>query len=56
MKRFRGSYLTEPPRLLSGVVRSQDVVIDMNDNRRRPFYTEYAWAFALLIERPVREE
>src|SRR5215510_7975917 len=23
---------------------------------RRPFYTEYAWAFDLLIDRPVRKE
>jgi SAM-dependent methyltransferase len=25
-------------------------------SRRRPFYTEYAWAFDLLIDRPVRKE
>jgi len=23
---------------------------------KRPFYTEYAWAFDLLIDRPVRKE
>ena len=28
----------------------------MNDNARRPFYAEYAWAFNLLIDRPVRKE
>lgn len=28
----------------------------MNEVPRRPFYTEYAWAFDLLIERPVRKE
>jgi SAM-dependent methyltransferase len=25
-------------------------------DRRRPFYSEYAWAFDLLIDRPVRKE
>src|SRR5215208_3997881 len=28
----------------------------MTQNSRRPFYTEYAWAFDLLIDRPVRKE
>src|SRR4026208_1351259 len=28
----------------------------MNKAGRRPFYTEYAWAFDLLIDRPVRKE
>jgi SAM-dependent methyltransferase len=28
----------------------------MNKGSRRPFYTEYAWAFDLLIDRPVRKE
>ena len=28
----------------------------MNDAFRRPFYTEYAWAFDLLIDRPVERE
>ena len=28
----------------------------MNEVTRRPFYTEYAWAFDLLIDRPVRRE
>src|SRR4026208_1526611 len=28
----------------------------MNEVGRRPFYTEYAWAFDLLIDRPVRKE
>ena len=28
----------------------------MNEIPRRPFYTEYAWAFDLLIDRPVRKE
>src|SRR5215470_4241905 len=27
-----------------------------NPNPKRPFYTEYAWAFDLLIDRPVRKE
>jgi SAM-dependent methyltransferase len=28
----------------------------MNESPRRPFYAEYAWAFDLLIDRPVRKE
>jgi len=28
----------------------------MNEAMRRPFYAEYAWAFDLLIDRPVRKE
>ena len=28
----------------------------MSEVPRRPFYTEYAWAFDLLIDRPVRKE
>jgi SAM-dependent methyltransferase len=28
----------------------------MNEVPQRPFYTEYAWAFDLLIDRPVRKE
>jgi SAM-dependent methyltransferase len=28
----------------------------LTDNTRRPFYAEYAWAFDLLIDRPVRKE
>jgi SAM-dependent methyltransferase len=28
----------------------------MNEASRRPFYAEYAWAFDLLIDRPVRKE
>jgi SAM-dependent methyltransferase len=28
----------------------------MNELARRPFYAEYAWAFDLLIDRPVRKE
>jgi SAM-dependent methyltransferase len=28
----------------------------MTEPRRRPFYTEYAWAFDLIIDRPVRKE
>jgi SAM-dependent methyltransferase len=28
----------------------------MNESLRRPFYAEYAWAFDLLIDRPVRKE
>jgi SAM-dependent methyltransferase len=28
----------------------------MNQVRRRPFYAEYAWAFDLIIDRPVRKE
>jgi SAM-dependent methyltransferase len=30
--------------------------IDMTENSRRPFYAEYAWAFDLLIDRPVPKE
>jgi SAM-dependent methyltransferase len=28
----------------------------VSENRRRPFYAEYAWAFDLIIDRPVRKE
>lgn len=28
----------------------------MSESSRRPFYAEYAWAFDLLIDRPVRQE
>jgi 2-polyprenyl-3-methyl-5-hydroxy-6-metoxy-1,4-benzoquinol methylase len=28
----------------------------MSEVRRRPIYAEYAWAFDLLIDRPVRKE
>jgi SAM-dependent methyltransferase len=28
----------------------------MTDNSSRPFYAEYAWAFDLVIDRPVRKE
>src|SRR5262245_40625156 len=28
----------------------------MDKTRRRPFYAEYAWAFDLLIDRPVEKE
>ena len=28
----------------------------MNETRRRPFYAEYAWAFDLIIDRPVEKE
>ena len=28
----------------------------MNDALSRPFYAEYAWAFDLLIDRPVKKE
>jgi len=28
----------------------------MNETLRRPFYAEYAWAFDLLIDRPVEKE
>jgi SAM-dependent methyltransferase len=28
----------------------------MSEVKRRPFYAEYAWAFDLLIDRPVRKE
>ena len=28
----------------------------MNQSSQRPFYAEYAWAFDLLIDRPVRKE
>src|SRR5215813_5244265 len=28
----------------------------MDTNFRRPFYGEYAWAFDLIIDRPVRKE
>jgi len=29
---------------------------ELIDRSRRPFYAEYAWAFDLLIDRPVRKE
>jgi SAM-dependent methyltransferase len=28
----------------------------MNDNSRRPFYAEYAWAYDLIVDRPVCHE
>lgn len=28
----------------------------MSDRLRRPFYTEYAWAFDLIVDRPVAKE
>jgi len=28
----------------------------MNEEHRRPFYAEYAWAFDLIIDRPVHQE
>ena len=28
----------------------------MNETLRRPFYAEYAWAFDLIIDRPVEKE
>jgi SAM-dependent methyltransferase len=31
-------------------------LIGMTNQPNRPFYTEYAWAFDLLIDRPVRKE
>jgi SAM-dependent methyltransferase len=31
-------------------------VSEVNENTRRPFYAEYAWAFDLIIDRPVRKE
>ena len=31
-------------------------MIAVNEEHRRPFYAEYAWAFDLLIDRPVRKE
>jgi len=30
--------------------------MDRREDLRRPFYTEYAWAYDLLIDRPVRKE
>jgi SAM-dependent methyltransferase len=30
--------------------------MDNRENPRRPFYAEFAWAFDLLIDRPVRKE
>lgn len=38
------------------VTISREAHIDMTQNSRRPFYAEYAWAFDLLIDRPVRKE
>jgi SAM-dependent methyltransferase len=31
-------------------------LVDMKKAQKRPFYAEYAWAFDLLIDRPVRKE
>ena len=36
--------------------RAHEHPIAMNEATRRPFYAEYAWAFDLLIDRPVRKE
>jgi len=30
--------------------------LKMSEAPRRPFYAEYAWAFDLLIDRPVEKE
>jgi SAM-dependent methyltransferase len=38
------------------VVRNGHQYFEMNEAGRRPFYSEYAWAFDLLIDRPVRKE
>jgi len=35
---------------------STNIAVPMTEVHRRPFYTEYAWAFDLLIDRPVRKE
>ena len=32
------------------------MTVSGNGRRRRPFYGEYAWAFDLIIDRPVRKE
>jgi SAM-dependent methyltransferase len=37
-------------------LRREHEEVDMIGNARRPFYAEYAWAFDLLIDRPVRKE
>lgn len=31
-------------------------MVAVSDNSCRPFYTEYAWAFDLIIDRPVRKD
>ena len=31
-------------------------MVAVNDNHCRPFYTEYAWAYDLIIDRPILEE
>jgi len=36
--------------------RTPDLEVDVTDNPPRPFYTEYAWAFDLIIDRPVRKD
>jgi len=38
------------------LVQSDAHNLSMNAISRRPFYTEYAWAFDLLVDRPVKKE
>jgi SAM-dependent methyltransferase len=37
-------------------VAVDEISTDMTPTGRRPFYSEYAWAFDLIIDRPVRKE
>ena len=50
------SFLTQTSDPQGQCCDAQGTLTDMNDNVRRPFYAEYAWAFNLLIDRPVRKE
>ncbi len=60
-RRDTGQYVYEYMRGLSTMFfasssRMRAEHLSMTATTRRPFYTEYAWAFDLLIDRPVRKE
>jgi SAM-dependent methyltransferase len=44
------------PRAAHSARWADEYNIPVSEGARRPFYAEYAWAFDLLIDRPVRKE
>jgi hypothetical protein len=51
----RRDHLTIPNR--AGIIALlTEASVKMNETLCRPFYAEYAWAFDLLIDRPVEKE
>jgi len=54
-KHQRGRLGLKPPDQFLEV-RPGDCSMEMDEIARRPFYTDYAWALDLLIDRPVRKE